>query len=383
MEAAAITSRVGGRDMVRLMRSSAPVLAFACLLSLSGCSVPVGDGNAVLWQGYRYDWEDLSHRVAYLRSAVADPDESGSFTGRIGIIGGDWSTGGFANDVPHWTMSWADVRTDHIAVAEASATFAMGPDGLANQAVTIDLEALGLADWPHHTVALQGVTFDTDVPADEGADPDYDTSHGWTPQRMGAGVTGVTVDGSTMTVDAWMDYKAGVLDRPAMNASVPYANVAGQLDLVVIGYRRDGVLTEGQLSAYDYILRIPPSYSPVDSLPADERTLTFAGEAGMPLGIPLLRGWHMLLNESIDEEGRYLRAFGARLEGWTYDAETGTGDALWDLFCSHSSLVEEGDLEVTYTVDADMLQVSDDAGSASLTAATQASDLGPLEVTLP
>ncbi len=357
-------------------------LALACLVCLPACSVPVGDGAAVLWQGYRYDWEEISHRVAYLRSAVDAPDEDGSFNARLGIIGGDWSTGGFGSDVPLWTMSWMDVQTDHVAVAEASADFAMGPDGLATQAITLDLDALGLADWPHHTVALRGVTFDTDVPPNEGADPDYDTSHGWTPQRMGAGISNVAVDGATMTVDTWMDYKAGVLARPAMNASVPFANVAGTLDLVVVAYRRDAVLTEGQLSAYDYILRDAP-FTDVQPLPAEERTLGLAGDAGFPVGIPLLRGWHMVLNESIDEEGRYLRAFGVRLAAWTYDPDAGTGAAEWDLFCSHSSIVEEGDLEVAFTVDADMLQVGDDAGRATLESATRASDVGPIEVVLP
>lgn len=366
--------------MVPPVRRPSLLLCALVFSALGGCTPPTSDEPIVLWQGYRYDWDEISHRVAYLRSSVGAPDDAGSFPAEIGIIGGNFSTGGFGADVPVWTLSWLDVRSERVQVAQASIPFAIGPTGYAEIAGQVDLEALGMQDWPLLTVALRGVTFDTDVPPEPGGDPDYDVSDGWTPQRMGAGVGAATRDGATLSFPAWMAFKAGPLDRPPMNATVPFANVAGVLDVAVIGAR--GSLVGGTLVADDYILRDPP-FTDIDALPQADRTLVIAGEAGPELGIPLLRSWEMLLNESLGEEGRYLRAFGTRLESLDYDPSSGEARTVWDLFCSHSSIVEEGDIEVVYTVEADLLQVSDADGSVTLSSASAASELGPLELTLP
>ncbi|MCO4773060.1 MAG: hypothetical protein KDA24_23705 [Deltaproteobacteria bacterium] len=355
-------------------------LPILCLLALAatsapGCGPQPTDSEPIaLWQGVRYDWEDLSHRIAYLRSAVSAPAADGSLDAQLGIIGGNFSTGGFGSDIPSWTMSWMAVDSDLIQVAEQDVTFAIGPDGRTEQALEIDLAALGLDQWPNHHVVLRGVTYDTDVPPEPGADPSYDVSHGWTPQALGAGLSGTPErTGDTLAVGAWMEFKAGPLDRPPMNASVPFANVAGVLHLSVIGSR--AVASSGSLQADDYILRDAP-YTVIEPLPVADRTLAIAGTEDQPVGIPLLYGWRMELNESIGLEGRYLRAFGVRLESWSYDAASGVGTGVWDLFCSHSSLVEEGDLEVEFEVQAGMLQPPGE-GSAELITATSDSGVGP------
>jgi hypothetical protein len=359
-----------------------PVLTAWVGALVGGCAAPTSDAPVVLWEGYRYDWEDLSHRVAYLRSAVGTPDPEGAFEGELGIIGGNFSTGGFGSDVPIWTMSWLDVRSERLQVARTSLPFAIGPDGRAELAAEVDLASLGMEAWPEVKVSLAGVTFDTDVPPEPGGDPDYDVSHGWTPQRMGAGVGGARRAGSTVAFDAWMEFKAGPLDRPPMNATVPYANVAGTLDVSVIGVRADAGSVAGTLQTEEYILRDPP-YTDIPPLPAEDRTLSLAGEPGPELGLPLLSSWQMTLNTSIGEEGRYLRAFGVRLEDLDYTPSSGEATLLWDVYCSHSSLVEEGDLEVAFTVEAELLQVEDPDGSVALRTASAASDVGPLIVQLP
>lgn len=336
----------------------------------------------MLWEGYRYDWEELSHRIAYLRSSVGAPDDGGAFSAELGIIGGNFSTGGFGADVPTWTMTWLDVNSQHVQAAQGSLPFAIGPTGRAEVQGELDLAALGMQDWPVVTVALRGITFDTDVPPEPGGDPDYDVSHGWTPQRLGAGVGEARRTGDTLMFDAWMEFKAGPLDRPPMNASVPYANVAGVLDVSIVGARRGSVLTAGRLEATDYILRDPP-YTVIEALPEADRTLALTGGPNLPLGIPLIRSWGMTLNSSIGEEGRYLRAFGVQLESFGYGQESGEATMVFDLFCSHSSLIEEGDLEVEYLVEADLLQVNDPEGSAQVVAAQAASEVGPVEQTLP
>jgi len=358
------------------------VSLFLALSFFPACASPVSEEPIVLWEGYRYDWEELSHRIAYLRSSVGAPDAAGVFPAELGIIGGNFSTGGFGADVPMWTMTWLEVDSQHVQVAQGTLPFAIGPTGRAELQGELDLAALGMEDWPVVTVALRGVTFDTDVPPEPGADPDYDVSHGWTPQRLGAGVGDMSRTGDLVSFDAWMEFKAGPLDRPPMNASVPYANVAGALDVSIVGARRGSVITSGRLEASDYILRDPP-YTDIVPLPEAERTLVMAGEPSLPLGIPLIRSWGMVLNSSIGEEGRYLRAFGVQLEAFGYGQDSGEATMVFDLFCSHSSLVEEGDLEVEYLVDVDLLQVNDPEGSAQLASAQAASEVGPLELTLP
>ncbi len=366
--------------MVRPVRTlPLAFLFFSLPLMLPGCPFTVtNEDPVVLWQGVRYDWNELSHRIAYLESSVGEPAADGSFDAGLGIIGGNFSTGGFGSDIPAWTMRWSNVDSELLAAAPVDVPFAIGPTGRADLTESIDLAALDLDAWPNHHLVLRGVTFDTDVPPEPGADPGYDVSHGWTPQRFGAGVdASPTIDDGIMTANLFMEFKAGPLDRPPMNASVPFANVAGILHLTVLGSRGPSA-TSGTLSAYDYILRDAP-YTVIDPLPVEERTLTLAGAEGgaAALGIPLFYSFRWVLNESIGREGRYLRAFGVSLESWEYDADLGTGTGVWDLFCSHSSLVEEGDLEVAFEVQAGLLQIPDNEGSVSLVSSTNVSGVGP------
>ena len=79
----------------------------------------------------------------------------------------------------------------------------------------------------------------------------------------------------------------------------------------------------------------------------------------MALGIPLLRTWDFELNRSIGEEGRYLRAFSAGVEDFSYDPDTGEAVAIVEAYCSIRSTFEEGDLDVEFVADVDLLQVDD------------------------
>lgn len=360
--------------------SSAPVALLLAGLALTGCpEPPTDDAPIALFAGYRYDWEELSHRVAYLR-AVTHAPSGGVVQADLGIIGGNFSTGGVDSDVPTWTLSWLELDSGHVAVIEGSSELVVDGSGAASVPVSVPLPE---AAWPSVDVALRGVTFDSDLPLADGAPGDYDPSHGWTPQRMGAGVRDLAVDGGDATFVAWMAYDAEAAndtDRPTMAANTEFLQLAGTVHWSLLLHR--GQVTDSTLSARDYILRDPP-FTDIQPLPAAERTLVIEGPEGAPLGVPLLRSWDLTFNATIGREGRYLRAFGARLDTWDYDAERGAGTGVWDLFASHSSLVEEGDLEVDFTVEAALLQLDDPEGAVTLRSATSTSEVGPIEVTLP
>ena len=350
------------------------LLAALLLPLLAACTGP-GEG-IVLWEGYSYDWDERSHRISLLRSGVAAGDTDDTVQAELGIIGGPWSTGEIWVDLPAWSLGYRSVQSSKLRALSGRASFTIPSAGRAEATVRVPVVDVDDREGVTWAVVLQGFDLDMEVPQAAGG-PDYDPAYGWTPQGFGVGLGEPTLAGDELTFDAWMHFKAGPLscapggDCEEMNEAIPFAQVAGELRWTVLAVAPDAAtaLSRERLATGRYYETFGDEtpHPPIDE---DNRTLVFAGEPQMALGIPLLRTWDFELNRSIGEEGRYLRTFSAGLEDFTYDPDTGEAVAIVDAYCSISSYFEEGDLDVEFFADVDLLQVDDrsavtEAGRAS------------------
>ena len=77
----------------------------------------------LLLTGWEYEWEQLSHRVAFLRVGV---EEDSSLS--LGLIGGDWSTGTTFTDTPAYRVRYQRVAGRGLHIVRGTATFQVGPE---------------------------------------------------------------------------------------------------------------------------------------------------------------------------------------------------------------------------------------------------------------
>jgi len=343
------------------VRVRALLFTLCLLLFTTGCDSD--PQRAVLWEGFGYSWDLLSHRIAYLRAGV-EAAGPGEVTAQLGIVGGPWSTGETLTDEPSFKLRWREVESRYLRSAHREWAMTIPPEGSAVEIVRLDYVELGFLGHGVHAIALAGVEWDSDIPQSEDFPEDYDPADGWTPQGFGAGVEVLSSDDEGLELLIWSHFKPGPLDREDMNAAVPHARVGAVLrfSLLEIAPQAEPVWTTGHLDAQAYYAIDPPN-TPHPPIPEEERRLTLEGQAGHSFAIPLLQSWDFEFNRSLESEGRYLREFSAGVESFEYNSSDGRAEFLVDGFASLSSLLEEGDLEVEFSADLGLLQWEDDDAS--------------------
>ena len=313
----------------------------------------------MLWEGYGYSWDFLSHRLSYLRAGVA-PAESGAVEAQLGIIGGPWSTGALLVDQPSYSLRWREVKSRYLRTAYREWAMTIPPEGRAVEIVRLDFAELGFLGQGLQVVALQGVEWETDIPQSTDFPQSYDPADGWTPQGFGAGVELLGSDAEGVELLLWSHFKPGPLDRQDMNEAVPHAQVGAVLRFLLLEMtpQADPVFTAGKLDAQTYYVIDPPN-TPHPEIPVEQRTLAIEGEPGLSFAVPLLQSWDFEFNRTLGEEGRYLREFRAGIEAFEYEASEARAEIVIDGFASLSSLIEEGDLEVEFSAEVGLLQWQD------------------------
>jgi len=359
-----------------------------------GCAAP--SEPVSLFGGFDYEWEFLSHRISYLRAQVADPDDEGVIQAQAGIIGGPFSLNPAAPEGVRYSLGWARVTSTHVRAHYGTMELDIGPTGRAEATISLDRASLPEAD--RYVVAIQGLLLDTDVPQGQEFPEEYDPIDGWTPQALGAGVDlpgsepaplpaggNVEVDGTgegDLLVRGWLEFKPGPLDRELMNEAMEFATIGGQLHYVVIGVD-DAQLTTGLLETGAYYSISGSPYTDIPPLAEVDRRLSLQGQAGLPLAMPLLHSFRVELNRELGGEGRYLRALALEVESFEYSAGTGAAELTLDAYCSHSSLIEEGDLQVEFRARLGLLQVNDHDGTLERGSLQGDQSAGPFELTTP
>ena len=219
------------------MHAAIRFLPLAVLLASCGNKVSGPDGEGVVWTGYNYTWDLLSHRLA-LNEVTLEADGSLS----LALIGGDWSTGSTFSDVPTYRMSYQNISSRGLIIEHGSTELLVGPDGLATESAAITNSEI--LDMERSVVVLRGYSLDTDI--EQGADypDDYDPALGYTTRGFGFSLSELDASGS-FDVEAALRW--GPQDRADMNGAILYAQTAVVVSWTVIGF--SGELTAQSISS--------------------------------------------------------------------------------------------------------------------------------------
>jgi len=350
---------------------------FAVLLLLLAVAPSCGEApdRVPVWGGFDYTWERLSHRISFFQSGVGEASADGSFALDLGMIGGPFSLGSALPEEVNYRAPWWWLQSKSLRAHFGERQLSIGPSGIVREEVTVDLVSLGMDDLEVVTVALAGLSWDMDVPQSEDFPTNYDAAEGWTPQVFGAGIDQVVVADGQVRFSIWLEFLAGRLDREDMNAAMEFLTIAGSLRYVVLA--ADGAHTQGQLQASAWYPIDPPN-SDIPAIDLAQRTLVLDGADGLPVAVPLIHSWRFVLNREIEQEGRYLRALSASFESFDYSPERGEATLVMDAYCSHSSVFEEGELQVEFSAEVGLLQLADPSASVLSGARTGAAAVGPV-----
>ena len=201
-----------------------------------------------------------------------------------------------------------------------------------------------------------------DVPFLQGYDGSYSGDEGWTPRGFGASLSPLTIAHKAQTASfvASIHFAPGALDRVHHNDALEFAQVDARIRYALIGFT-DGFVQPGLLQASAFYESQGEVHTDIEPVPEAERRLEIRGQTDMPVALPLLRGFDFEFNATTGEgkPGRYLREWSAQIEEFSYEPNTGVADVLIDGYASHSSAIQEGDLEVDFQAEVDLLQLAD------------------------
>lgn len=269
------------------------------LLLLACASGP--EVEATLLSGFSLEWDALSHRISSLDLAL-EPDGAGE----MGLIGGDWSTGENASDFPLWSMQRSWIRT-----TEASFAYASGP--LSLQApfegrLSLSVESEDLALHPELDAVISALRVRADVPQTEDFPEDYDPADGWPVLALSVEVLEVRRTDTGAEVELAARFEPGptgesVLDRPEMDAAMPYATLTLELGATLIAH-------EGDVDTQTLSASVQHPYDPPYS---DHEPLVMPLEPMQRPGVTAWRRFSVVLNGGTGNHGDYLRALGLGL----------------------------------------------------------------------
>lgn len=237
-------------------------------------------------------WQNLNHRISRWQVALEPPPGQAcqADTLRATYVGGDWTTGETATDVPRVAWAGQRVQVDPavLGVARVRVLLEIGAEGEVERQLTLTRADLHLLHYPRVVALIEGLALDTDVPQDAGYPEDYDPAHGYTSRGIGAWAR-VTAEGDeALAVTAGARFAHGTSDRPDMNGAIPFARTGATLDLLLLGVAEADVI-EGQV---DYTLTTQkPAFlndEPCTEPTEQDADLALQGPAG---AAPGLVGW--------------------------------------------------------------------------------------------
>lgn len=286
------------------------------LLLLACTSGP--EVEATLLSGFTLDWDELSHRISSMDVAL---ELDGS--GEMGLVGGDWSTGENASDFPHWAMQRSWIRSTRASFA--SGTTELDLVAPFSEALTLSVASEDLALHPELDAVVSTLRMRSDVPQGEGFPEDYNPADGWPVLALGVQVTELRRTDAGADVDLALRFEPGptgesVLDRPEMDAAMPYATIWLEVGVTVIAHEGD-VRTQTVSASVDH---------PYDPPYSDHEPLVMAIEPPERPGVSAWRGFEFVLNGGTGDHGDYLRALGLSIGEDSVEA-TASGSSVLEI----------------------------------------------------
>ena len=329
-----------------MLRSTRTLLVLSALLA-AGCDKEVRDGH--VWSGFNYNWEELSHRVALAKTIM---NEDGSV--ELGMIGGDWSTGGSFSDYVNYRVRTQSISAKGFAVVHGETELIVGPDGSTSGSASVTDETV--AGMRRQLVVLRGFSIDTDTEQTADYPDDYDPALGYTTTGFGFGVSEPEVDGDTLTFDVSASVRWGPQDRDDVNRAIPHAQTAVRVAWTAIGYRgKAEVETIGATVEQDW----DPPFSEHEVL--GEGLLDFSA-SDEDLEIVGLQSFDLSVEDQEGtDDGVYMRSFGVEV---VQDDAGIPSHAVVE--GSNSSIAEEIGIVTTVTADIARIRLKDNDATISI-----------------
>ncbi|MEL6343412.1 MAG: hypothetical protein AAFV53_09770 [Myxococcota bacterium] len=316
--------------------------------------------EGVVWTGFNYTWDILSHRIALTRTIL---EADGSYS--LGMIGGDWSTGGTFSDDPLYRVRHQQVTAQGFAVVHGQTELVVGPDGIGSVTATVrDETVLSMSE---QVVVLRGFDINTNIEQSAEYPKDYDPALGYTSRGVSFGVSTPTVTDGALEFTVNTEIRWGPQDRSDMNNAIPHAQTAVVVAWTAIGF--EGELnrqTVTETVAYPY----EPSYSehPEVSLPLN---------SGKAPGVLAIRSFDLVIDaQDGSDDGVYLRALG-------FEAKQDVSGVATEAVAagSNSSLIEEVGIDFTPTAEVLWLRLWDQDASIEVVSAEGQHDVGETTIT--
>jgi len=300
--------------------------------------------RAVVTSGLGLRWKLVNHRISLWEVAPDQPVCPAAVPEdvplSVGSIGGPWSTGQVFTDAP--SVSYAYFAVDCGAAAFASVSVpvtidAPSPAGSASGAVA--LAEHGLAGRERYAALLAGLALTTDVPqTDPLYPPEYDPAYGYTSRGIGAGVTGLAVEGGVARFDVWVRFEHGPADRPDMNEALKHARTRAVVHVLLAGLDGGAVTEEPRA----YTLEYPPPpllfAREYPRAPEELRRMEIAGVPGLPVAAVGLASFEFRLFGPV-AEGDYMREFSVSADMVSHDPAAGRAVVDVDGFASNVGLL--------------------------------------------
>ncbi len=315
--------------------------------------------EVVVPNGFTMGWKKLNHRLAQW-SVGLDQKECAPRRFHVTHIGGVFSKNPIVDDEPWVRLEYqrGRVSAKQFGIARVSLRDTIGPSGTVRGEATFSAAELGLGDFRHHTVLIEGIHFDTGVEQTEDYPSLYNPKRGYTTRGIGAAVN-VERSGDELVVSYRASFMPGrTPERVFMNAALPYARIGAGIDAIVVGSNSDIARASVRYSMKN---ERSPLFEDV-RLPAAEeklRTVRIAGRPQEPPGFWGLQRFHFDLDFDDDcanddectwgscvenkcdieagKLGEYIREFSVGVKMKDFDPETGRADFVVDGYTSNAS----------------------------------------------
>jgi len=347
------------------------LLFLSLVFAAAACSGTDGDADhgvdtgchrAVVTSGLGLRWAFFNHRISLWNVHPVQDECPEAVPGEevlsVGFIGGPWSTGQVAADIPSVSYDYSAMNSEAAAFSTVAVPITIdAPSPTGSASATVVLAEHGMEGYEQYVALLSGLTLTTDVQQVDPLYPAaYNPSYGYTSRGIGAGVSGLAVAGGELRFSAWVHFEHGRADRPDMNQALEHARTRAVAHVLLVGIR-GGAITAGTNA---YFLEYPPppllfakEYS---HAPEELRRTEIVGVPGLPEAVAGLTAFDFRLFGSVSE-GEYMREFSVSAHLLSYDPVSGRAVLDVDGFASNVGLITYETMENDFSAGLVLLQL--------------------------
>ena len=241
-----------------------------------------------------FAWERLNHRVSYLE--VRRDEGCAADTGRVGFIGGDFTTGETLDDdaiVRYQAHRVVGAGPEAPRFARQSVeVMVQAPSWTLTERVPIDRAALGFRRRGHVAAIVEGFAIDTRMERPPGYPLDYNPAHGYTTRGHTLSVDVRDAQGPAPSLDVTLRFEPGLAhDRLPHNQALAHARIRVRVDLLLVDAGASAPVEASVAYDVAYSKPVPLQDSVLEPVDEGLRLVEVDGRPGLPAGF---YGWRRI-----------------------------------------------------------------------------------------